>query len=249
MLPTILSVAALAGSAYSIHLALNPRPPPVPRNERVKGSEIFPTFSEFFRASLKVYQMTLYSTMFCEIGACILRAEGKFHTPEEMEQSMMLSMCPTNSLDSVLYPGAQLSPLLWFCCSCIISGALFRAWSVRSLGKFFTWEISIRPGHKLYTDGPYAMVRHPAYAGAVTIGIGQTLFYMASGTFVKECLGSRYPLAFNIGRFILSLHTAIGVTTIFRRTVMEDKLLKKEFGKEWEEWAKRVRYRLYPGVY
>lgn len=187
--------------------------------------------------------------MFCEIGACILRAEGKFMTPEDMEQSIMLSLCPPDSMNKVLYPYARLSPLLFFCCSCIIAGASFRTWSVKSLGKFFTWEISIRPGHKLYTGGPYSFVRHPAYAGAITIGIGQTLFYMANGTFVKECIGWKYPLAFNIGRLVLSAHTALGVMTIFKRTMTEDGLLKKEFGKEWEDWARRVKYRIYPGIY
>lgn len=33
------------------------------------------------------------------------------------------------------------------------------------------------------------------------------------------------------------------------RTRVEDEVLKKEFGKEWEEWSTRVRWRLCPGVY
>ena len=34
-----------------------------------------------------------------------------------------------------------------------------------------------------------------------------------------------------------------------RRMPVEDEILKKEFGREWDEWARAVQYRLVPGVY
>jgi len=33
------------------------------------------------------------------------------------------------------------------------------------------------------------------------------------------------------------------------RSKKEDNMLKKEFGKQWEEWAMNVPYRLFPGIY
>jgi protein-S-isoprenylcysteine O-methyltransferase Ste14 len=33
------------------------------------------------------------------------------------------------------------------------------------------------------------------------------------------------------------------------RLLQEDEVLKKSFGKEWDEWASRVRWRIMPGVY
>lgn len=33
------------------------------------------------------------------------------------------------------------------------------------------------------------------------------------------------------------------------RIPMEDAMLRKQFGQEWEEWARRVPYALIPGVY
>lgn len=33
------------------------------------------------------------------------------------------------------------------------------------------------------------------------------------------------------------------------RAEVEDQVLKEEFGKEWEEWARVVRYRFIPGLY
>ena len=34
-----------------------------------------------------------------------------------------------------------------------------------------------------------------------------------------------------------------------RRPIVEDELLKKEFGKKWEEWVNAVPYRIVPGIY
>ena len=36
---------------------------------------------------------------------------------------------------------------------------------------------------------------------------------------------------------------------LVRRTVEEDAILKKEFGGQWEEWAKRTPYRLIPYIF
>lgn len=33
------------------------------------------------------------------------------------------------------------------------------------------------------------------------------------------------------------------------RPKAEDKALKAHFGQEWEEWATRVPYRIFPGIY
>jgi protein-S-isoprenylcysteine O-methyltransferase Ste14 len=34
-----------------------------------------------------------------------------------------------------------------------------------------------------------------------------------------------------------------------KRAEVEDQVLKEEFGKEWEEWARVVKYRFLPGLY
>jgi len=39
----------------------------------------------------------------------------------------------------------------------------------------------------------------------------------------------------------------IGVT--LGRMSVEDDILRKQFGAEWDNWAKRVPYRVIPGVY
>lgn len=86
------------------------------------------------------------------------------------------------------------------------------------------------------------------------------LLLSAPGTFGKECfIGSARN-----GGFFPSLTTAsiAGIayalvagffyteicTWLVRRSFVEDEMMKSEFGKEWEEWAGRVRWRVLPYV-
>ena len=56
------------------------------------------------------------------------------------------------------------------------TGALIRWLSYRALGRFFTFELTIKENHKLITSGPYAYVRHPGYSAILlcVTGVGLT---------------------------------------------------------------------------
>lgn len=54
----------------------------------------------------------------------------------------------------------------------MITGLAFRAWAVRTLGEFFTPTVQIKEEHRLVTEGPYSIVRHPSYTGAFLSIIG-----------------------------------------------------------------------------
>jgi protein-S-isoprenylcysteine O-methyltransferase len=47
-----------------------------------------------------------------------------------------------------------------------LSGLALRTWAFRTLGRHFTWHITVYDDHKVITDGPYRFVRHPSYTGA-----------------------------------------------------------------------------------
>ncbi len=82
-------------------------------------------------------------------------------------------------------------------------------------------------GHTTVTGGPYRFVRHPMYVGILLMSIGMPLL-----------LGSWWALLpglLNIGLF-------------FVRTALEDKTLQAELP-GYKEYARRVRYRLIPGVW
>jgi protein-S-isoprenylcysteine O-methyltransferase Ste14 len=124
----------------------------------------------------------------------------------------------------------------------------------------FTWESSILKDHKLITSGPYSIVRHPAYLGLLSVSVGYVWFLWTSGTFGRECFiggTAGFPPTLMINeRNALGLIYAIGMmshfadTDIFlvRRSFEEDQMLKGKFGKEWEEWARNVRYNVIPFV-
>jgi protein-S-isoprenylcysteine O-methyltransferase Ste14 len=85
---------------------------------------------------------------------------------------------------------------------------------------------STRPG-MLVTSGPYSKVRHPGYSGLVLIYFGFALGF-----------GVVWMLIPAVVFTILTCLTAI----------KEEGYLKERFGKEYEEYAKRVPWRFIPRI-
>jgi protein-S-isoprenylcysteine O-methyltransferase Ste14 len=82
---------------------------------------------------------------------------------------------------------------------CIL-GALLRLWSYRTLGRFFTFQLSIREDHRLVTHGPYAYVRHPGYSAIILVFFGGALVLFSPGGWVRECgVGA---LGIDFGRWV-----------------------------------------------
>ena len=56
----------------------------------------------------------------------------------------------------------------------MLAGVAFRWYSIRILGKYFTRQVAIQPGQTVVENGPYRLIRHPSYSGAlITIfGLG-----------------------------------------------------------------------------
>jgi protein-S-isoprenylcysteine O-methyltransferase Ste14 len=57
----------------------------------------------------------------------------------------------------------------------IAAGIGLRAWSIATLGRFFQNRITVQPGHRVVTGGPYRYVRHPSYSGIVLVLAGIAL--------------------------------------------------------------------------
>ncbi|MCP8307253.1 MAG: isoprenylcysteine carboxylmethyltransferase family protein [archaeon] len=77
----------------------------------------------------------------------------------------------------------------------------------------------------LITKGPYRYCRHPQYLSFIIIIFGIDLMF-------------RSPL----GIFIT---ITLAIPSLVYRAKIEDRLLKKKFGTEWEEYAKKVGF-LFP---
>ena len=101
-------------------------------------------------------------------------------------------------------------------------------WSML-VNRFFSFAVRTQAdrGHQVISEGPYAIVRHPAYAG-------QLLFFVASGVALNSLL-SIIPLV-------------IGGSFLIRRTAIEDRMLHDELA-GYADYAAKVRYRLIPGIW
>ena len=51
-------------------------------------------------------------------------------------------------------------------------GVGLRVWAIAVLGRFFRRDVLVQEGHEVVNDGPYCVVRHPAYAGNLIASIG-----------------------------------------------------------------------------
>lgn len=80
-------------------------------------------------------------------------------------------------------------------------GGAIRAACYRGMGRYFIPDVAIQNHHRLITDGPYNIVRHPGYTGGVMVMGGLYAFFTAPGSFLRE---SRV-LDTNLGRFCAGL--------------------------------------------
>lgn len=138
----------------------------------------------------------------------------------------------------------------WSTLGAILSvlAALIRVHTYKELGRFYVFEISIQKDHQLVTTGLYRYVRHPSYTAVVMADVGWLLWTLTKGSWLKASgfWETRYgPAVFLVYLALLSVGPVVTLT----RMTDEDMALKRKFGRKWEEWAERVPYRLFPGIY
>ena len=101
-------------------------------------------------------------------------------------------------------------------------------YSVRTLGKQWAMRARLVEGHQLITAGPYAYIRNPIYTGML-------------GMLIATGLATEHWIA-----LIIAIPIFVAGMVIRIRT--EEKLLRAEFGEQFEEYARRVSAVL-PGIY
>jgi protein-S-isoprenylcysteine O-methyltransferase Ste14 len=95
--------------------------------------------------------------------------------------------------------------------------------------RFFSAEVRIQSerGHQVVTSGPYRWIRHPGYAGSLLTTLVIPFFLDSRWAFL--------PAVFCIILLVI-------------RTNLEDKALSNEL-EGYRDYAMRVRYRLFPGIW
>lgn len=109
-----------------------------------------------------------------------------------------------------------------------LGGTLFRFYSMRILGRFFTYDVAVSSGQYVVERGPYRWIRHPSYLGSLVanVGLGMTLTHWLAIFLPALCLGVAYAY----------------------RIAIEERALQEGLGTAYSEYMQRT-WRLVPFVF
>jgi len=233
----------IIASALGVHCTtMSPSKPPL-SEEKV----VLPTpFESFVSWCLRLYglellRMTVWAASLTEVAGILLAHIDHSQIPGAIYDTQTMRLL--SSLNS-----APITPTFLFGSLAVAIAGAVRHYCALTLGKFWSFELSVRREHRLVTSGPYSVVRHPSYAAYVLQYAGLAVMYGSQGSWLRESEILQMPIARVLAAMCFFMFTA-GVSTGIRRVPMEDRILHGALGEEWENWAKRVKYRLIPGVY
>lgn len=141
-----------------------------------------------------------------------------------------LAIFVVSALDAGRYrwTGA-IPPLVYWCAYGVFVGSVAIVQWAKFVNQFFSTVVRLQTerGHHVVDRGPYGFVRHPGYLGGILMAISSPVV-----------LGSYWGL----------VPGAAVVVLILARTYLEDCTLRREL-LGYEEYTRRVRYRIFPGIW
>ncbi|KAF8176309.1 hypothetical protein BJ912DRAFT_930763 [Pholiota molesta] len=238
-----LYLSLIISVAVGIHVSLTSPTPTAPKNRRVMGD-----YPGILYIALLILKYSCWAHATIELFI-ILVSELVLKSP-----STDFTQWLNNNIPHLFLPNNKegmsvfLSPSRTIGGISVMLGSLIRYACYRELGRHFTYHVSLLQNHHLVTTGPYSIVRHPAYIGGDLVQVGLVVWHASSGAWLRE---SKVYTKTATWLVIFPALYAVGSILVmyYRRLIVEDEMLKKEFGKKWDEWAKKVPYRLVPGIY
>ncbi|KAH8079082.1 hypothetical protein BXZ70DRAFT_653279 [Cristinia sonorae] len=235
----ILKILFLLTGAYCTSICLTPPNPPAKSTERRRFTtkftlglkDVLPIITVFYK----------YLTLGVNIVEVIVILASALSTLRPDLSSLALR-------HSTVGEGIGITPTYLVGFAILVGGTILRVSCYRALGELFTFELTLRPNHKLITSGPYSFARHPSYTAGFLFMNGLLISQLGPGSWWHT--SGLWSMVF--GRLFLAAW--LGTVTVVEgmliwRTGLEDEVLRREFGQEWDEWADRTRYRLVPGLY
>jgi protein-S-isoprenylcysteine O-methyltransferase Ste14 len=165
-------------------------------------------------------------------------AQERFHPPTAGADGVALHFVRTAALGHIVFGAldvgrwhltASVPAFLRACALAAVAVAFGLFYRAMRENRFFSPVVRLQSdrGHRVIDTGPYAVVRHPGYAGML---LGMPFSGLALGSWGAAAIG-----------VVLSL-------LILRRVVFEDGFLTKNLN-GYASYASRVRCRLIPGVW
>jgi protein-S-isoprenylcysteine O-methyltransferase Ste14 len=102
----------------------------------------------------------------------------------------------------------------------ILASLIFVTAAVRTLGKQWSLEARVLEHHELIRRGPYGIVRHPIYTGMF-------------GMLIASSLAHGHWLGLVIASVVYYFGTVMRIRS-------EEKLLREQFGSEYDDYARQV---------
>jgi protein-S-isoprenylcysteine O-methyltransferase len=107
-------------------------------------------------------------------------------------------------------------------------GLALRWWAVAHLGRFFTVDVAVFRDHSVVDSGPYRWIRHPAYAGMLSIVVGIALCF---------------------GNFLSMLIIVVPIAALMQTRIRtEEEALIAALGDTYRSYMNRTK-RLIPAIY
>jgi len=103
----------------------------------------------------------------------------------------------------------------------MFGGIVFRQWAISVLGRYFSVEIGVQKEQKVVDSGPYSLIRHPSYTGAL-------IFYVGMGLSMQSWAATLVAVI------------VFGIVYGYRIFV-EEKVLINELGNNYVEYKKRTK--------
>ncbi|KAH9474824.1 putative protein-S-isoprenylcysteine O-methyltransferase [Psilocybe cubensis] len=231
-------IPAILLTAFGVHICAQSPTPVIPENERKMKDGVL---------DIQIGSLIVKSAFWIHSAVELFIIGGAAICPESTSYQQALQyLLPVGHGSDRIY----LSPFTAIAALLIVVGATIRYLCYQELGRHFTFQVTVLKGHKLVTTGPYSYARHPAYTGSAMAIAGIVMWCLAQGSWLRES----YVQAGGDWTVILIPAVAVAFTLAFvinvlRRIPTEDRLLREQFGEEWEVWASAVPYRMIPFVY
>ncbi|KAG2151102.1 uncharacterized protein EDB93DRAFT_320933 [Suillus bovinus] len=240
---SLLKIPFILVSAVGLHISLTDPSSPPSSKERVVHSPL-ESFIEWFikLRGMGLMQIMAWAASSAEVANILAMHISPSHVPGGIYGARVVQLL------RVLHPTPITPAFIAGSISIAIGGAL-RLYCMATLGKLWSFHLSVRKEHRLVTSGPYSVVRHPSYTGLLFQGIGVAIMYGSQGSWMRQSGILQVPFIKVLAMSGFFVFITVTPWVSISRPVQEDQMLQRALGQDWENWAKKVKYRLIPGVY